>query len=232
MFRNEVEFRRHVAKLLPSLGFKILSREFGIRERLRVDIYAARGDKSAAIEVKSGRRGLEDDISKCHTLHRYPEFDEVYVAAPRIVISGDHIGFAQRSRVGLFGVETEELIELVTSGELRAPMLNCGHQYPSKAALPGEMVAISMDVTNMGEKAARDVTMYFMPAAPFSRGPKAKRTRRLLLTDEQWREAFEVRVQKNAKPGRYPLAFFCSAMGIDARPYVLDLKIGARSGDS
>jgi len=226
MFDNERNFRNHVARLLESEGHEV-EEEFRVPEGYRVDLVARKDRITKGIEVKFEARGISDDLSKGKSLHRLPEFDEIYVAAPRMLISSSHIGFAERLRIGLLGVTETELKWLVKSQHLKPSTLMGGWSLPNQEIRPGLIIEARMDVTNHGEKVIRHLEMFFEPAGPFvnvERG-KGRFKRAKLEPDEKWEEVFKIRIKKTARPGKYPLYLACVADNVERSGYIFEIVI-------
>lgn len=130
MFRNEQDLKDFVASMLEKEGFKILSKEFRVPEGYRVDLWVEKNNRKYGIEVKLDRRGISDDISKGSILHKLPEFDYIYIAAPNILISKELIDYAKRLRIGIIGVK-ENSIEWLQESHMLAPAnLMGGYSLP------------------------------------------------------------------------------------------------------
>jgi hypothetical protein len=232
MFRNELEFRDFVATLLEKEGFSV-QKEFGVPEGYRVDLLAIKDGVRSGIEVKVDARRISDDISKGTVLHRLPEFDHIYVAAPRILISSDLIGYAKRVRIGLIGVREDSIEWLQGSEKLKPAELLGGAGLPNQLISPGSIFKVSKNVENHGEKVARHLEVFFMRGGPFATAPKEKSRYRLpkLSPGESWKLEFRIKVKKSAKPGTYPLYLCCAADGVKASDNVFDIKIGKEHGN-
>ena len=207
MFKNELEFRNFVASLLEEEGFKI-QKEFRVPEGYRVDLLAIKNDLRSGIEVKLDRRGISDDISKGTILHKLPEFDHIYVAAPKMLISSELISYAKLLRVGLLGIKEDSIEWLQKSEELEPAQLLGGGGYPSQVK-PGSIFKVSRNVENRGKKVVRHLEMFFVRGGPFATAPKEKSRYKLakLSPGKYWDVEFKIKVRKSAKDETYPLYF-------------------------
>lgn len=212
MVRNELEFRDLVATLLQREGF-VVKKEFGLPEGYRVDLLAIKEDIRSGIEVKLKQRGISDDISKASMLHKMPEFDHFYVAAPKILVSSDLVSYAKLLRIGILGVEQDSLEWLQESEKLKPAQLLGSGSIPNKVSLSCPVFEVTKGVKNHGGKMARDLEMFFMPSGPFVTAPKEKSRFKLarLGPEESWDVKFTVKIKKSAKPGSYPLYVSCTA---------------------
>lgn len=229
MFRSEIEFRDHIGNLLEEDGHVVI-KEFKVPENYRIDLLARKNNMSKGIEVKFEKRGISDDINKCYGLHRLPEFDQIYVAAPKILISSDHIAYAQRLRIGLIGVSEESIEWLIKSDILKPPLLSGGSGLPNQIITPGKTFEVSKNVENRGEKVARHLEMYFMPGGPFATAEKARYKRAKLAPGESWEVVFKIRVRKSARPGKYPLYLVCIAENVERSDTVWEIEVQPEEG--
>ena len=154
MFRNEKEFRDYIEKFLKAEGYEV-KKEVNVPEGYRIDLLARKDDLSIGIEVKYERQGIHDDIMKCHNLHKLPEFDEMYVAAPKILVSEDHVAHARSLRVGMLGVVEESVDYLVKSDRLNPAQLGGGGGLPNQEIVAGGDFRVHRNVRNVGDKLAR-----------------------------------------------------------------------------
>ncbi len=225
MFKNESEFRNFVASLLEKEGFSI-QKEVRVPEGYRVDLVATKNDLRSGIEVKLDHRGIADDISKGSILHKFPEFDHIYVAAPKMLISSELVSYAKQVRIGILGVKEDSVEWLQESQELRPAQLSGGGGYPNQVE-PGSIFRVSSNVHNQGEKVARHLEMFFIPGGPFATAPKEKSRHKLdkLAPNEEWDVEFKVKVRKSAKHGTYPLFISCTADGMKAVDRVFNLNV-------
>lgn len=229
MFKNEKEFRDHIEKLLTDDGHEV-EKEFKVPERYRVDLRAVKDNVSKGIEVKFEKRGIADAINKCYRLHQLPEFDEVYVAAPKIFISQEYIGFARNLRIGLIGVSEKSFEWLIKSKSLKPPILSGSSTFPKQIITPGKTFVVHKSVTNDGEKIARNLEMYFTLGGPFATCDKARYKRKRLAPDESWEVVFEIRVKKSARPGKHPLYLACAAENEEKSHTVWKIEIQPEIG--
>lgn len=224
MFRNEMEFRDYIGKLLEAEGHKVV-KEVRVPEGYRIDLQAHKNNVSMGIEVKYEKRGISDAINKCYRLHRLPEFDQIYVAAPKMLISSDHIAYAKPLRVGLLGVREESVEWLIKSDNLKPPLLSGGSSLPNQIITPGKAFEVSKNIENRGEKVARYLEMYFMPGGPFATAEKARHKRSKLAPGESWQVVFKIRVKKSTRPGKYPLYITCTAENLKRSDTVWEIEI-------
>lgn len=215
MVRNELEFRNLVATLLQREGF-VVKKEFALSEGYRVDILATKDDIRSGIEVKLKQRGISDDISKAATLHKMPEFDHFYVAAPRILVSSDLLSYAKLLRLGIIGVEKDSLEWLQKSEKLKPAQLLGSGGIPNQVSLSRPIFEVTKAVKNHGEKIARHLEIFFIPSGPFVTSPQEKSRFKLarLAPEESWDVKFKIKIKKSAKPGTYPLYLSCTAQDI------------------
>ncbi len=227
MFKNELEFRNFVASLLEEEGFKI-QKEFRVPKGYRVDLLAIKNDIQSGIEVKIDRRGISDDISKGSILHKLPEFDHIYVAAPKMLISSELISYARLLRVGLLGIKEDSIEWLQKSEELEPAQLIGSGGHPSQVK-PGSIFKVSRSVENRGKKVVRHLEMFFVRGGPFATVPKEKSRYKLakLSPGKSWDVEFKIKVKKSYKDETYPLYLSCIADGIKASDMVFNIEIAS-----
>jgi len=204
-FPSEAALTDFVAAKLVQDSYGV-SREVTIYPRRRVDILAKKADKNIVVQVKLHERGLSDDISKSEPLTILPEVDLVYIAAPKVHLSDQLLGFAERVGVGVISV-TEQGLEWLIEGEKRSPAyLTTGASHKTTVCV-GEIFEIKLSANNSGGKIARDILFSYLPAYPF-RQPTGERTRRSVKQLEPGKSvevSFKIRVQSDALPKKYPL---------------------------
>jgi len=227
MIRNELEFRDLVARLLEKESFSV-QKEFKLPEGYRVDLLAIKNNERSGIEVKLERRGISDDISKGMTLHTMPEFDYIYVAAPKIIISPELVFYAKQLRIGIIGVIDENSIEwLQKSEKLRPARLSGGGSLPGQVRTPGSIFEVEKSVRNDGEKVIRHLEMFFIPSGPFVTAPREKSRFKLakLSPGETWKGKFKIKIKKTAKTGTYPLYLSCIAHNLQPSDDVWNILV-------
>ncbi|MFW6122282.1 MAG: hypothetical protein ACOC80_15475 [Petrotogales bacterium] len=212
MVKNELEFRNLVASLLEKEGFSV-QKEFKLPEGYRVDLLAIKDDVRRGIEVKLEQRGISDDISKGSMLHKMPELDYIYVAAPNMLISSELVSYARRLRIGVIGVKEDSIEWLQESEKLKPAQLLGGGSLPNRARYPGSMFEVSKHIKNHGEKIVRHLEMFYIPSGPFVTAPGEKSRFKLekLPPGESWEVKFKIKIKKSAKVGTYPLFVSCTA---------------------
>ena len=156
MLNSEHDFINHIIVILKREGYQI-ENETRVPEGYRVDLKAFKENETFGIEVKFEKRGISDDISKCYKLHQLPEFDRVYVAAPKILISDDHIAFARNLKVGILGVDHDSIIKVSESDKLKSAELQSGASLPKQMITPGKSFVVSKTVRNLGGKPVRRI---------------------------------------------------------------------------
>jgi hypothetical protein len=226
MFKNELGFRDFVASFLQKEGFNV-QKEFRLPEGYRVDLLAVKDNVRSGIEVKLNKRGISDDISKGSILHKFPEFDHIYVAAPKMLISPEFIAYAKQLRIGIIGVKEDCIEWLLKSEKLRPAQLLGGSSLPKQVIAPGSIFEVLKNVKNHGEKVVRHLEMLFMPAGPFvtTSGEKSRFKRVKLLPGESWEVKFKIRVKKSAEIATYPLYLSCTADNSDRSDSLWDIEI-------
>lgn len=226
MVKNETEFRDLVASLLKKEGFSV-QKEIKLPEGYRVDLLAEKDGVKKGIEVKLNQRGISDDISKGTQLHTMPEFDHIYIAAPKILISKEICRYANRVRIGIIGVEKDSIEWLVESQKLKPTQLLGGCSLPGHPKHPGSVFEVLKDVRNDGEKIVRHLEMSFTPSGPFVTAPKEKSLfkRKKLSPGEVWKENFKIKIKSSAKPGTYPLYLSCTADNVEPSESSFDINI-------
>ena len=224
MFKSEKEFRDHTAELLEADGHKVI-KEYRVPEGFRVDILAHKNNVSRGFEVKFEKRGIVDDINKCYGLHRLPEFDEIYVAAPKIFLSSDLIAFAENLRIGVLGVKEDSIEWLLESHTLGPPRLSGGSSLPKQTITPGSTFEVSRRVGNGGEKVVRHLEMYFIPGGPFATAKTSRYKRAKLAPGETWEEVFIIRFKKSVRPGKYPLYLTCIGENVERIGNIWEIEI-------
>jgi len=226
MVKNEIEFRDLLASLLEKEGFSV-QKEFKLPEGYRVDLLAIKDDVRRGIEVKLEQRGISDDISKGSMLHKMPEFDYIYVAAPKMLISSELVSYAKRLRIGVIGVKEESIEWLLESEKLKPAQLLGGGSLPSQARHPGSIFEVSKHVKNHGEKIVRHLEMFFIPSGPFVTTSKEKSRFKLakLPPEELWEVKFKIKIKRSAKVGTYPLFLSCTADNLEASDDVWNIQI-------
>jgi hypothetical protein len=228
MIKNELELRDHIALLLEKEGFAV-QKEFKVPEGYRVDILAEKDNKKLGIEVKINQRGISDDISKCSILHKMPEFDYFYVAAPKILIHSELLAYAKRIRIGIIGVEGESLEWLQKSEELKSSYLLGGGSLPNQEYYPGAKFEVSKEVIIEGEKIVRNLEIFFIPSGPFITAPrhKSRFKKSKLKPKEKWDVTFRIKIKKSIRVETYPLYISCTADKVETSHQVWHIKIVA-----
>ena len=227
MFKTESNIKSLLAIHLESEGFEV-RKEFRLPEGYCIDLLAIRDDSTYGIEVKTQPRGISNDISKGTVLHRFPEFDYFYVAAPKMLIPNELIDFAKQVRIGIIGIEEESIVWLQKSELLESSQLLGGAPLPKKIVSPGDTLEINRHISVHGEKVVRNVEMYFTPSGPFSVIPKAKsrfKRKKLGPGDPPWENTFKIRVRKSSKEGTYPLYVCCTASNVQSTQSLFYIEI-------
>lgn len=227
MVKNESEFRGLVASLLEKEGFNI-QKEFRLPEGYRIDLLAIKDNERSGIEVKLERRGISDDISKGTILHKMPEFDYIYVAAPKILISPELLSYAKQLRIGIIGVIDEHSIEwLQKSEKLRQAQLLGSGSLPNQVRIPGSIFEVEKSVTNRGEKVIRHLEMFFISSGPFVTAPREKSRFKLakLSPGENWKVNFKIKIKKTTKVGTYPLYLSCIAHNLRSSDDIWNIPV-------
>lgn len=214
MFRNEKELRDHTARLLKKKGFKV-RKEFRIPEKYRIDLVATKNAIKNAIEVKYSPGDIENEINKCYTLHKFPEFDHVYVAAPAMLFSPDHVSFAKKVKVGLISVGPKSIKWLVKSQPLKPARIGWSSNTPSQNLVPGSRFHLTLRIENKGEKVARHLEGYVATGKPFASVGVKRIKRASLKPGGCWKVTFEIRIRDSAHAGKYPLYYKCTADNIE-----------------
>jgi len=233
MVKNELEFRDLVASLLEKEGFTV-QKEFRLLEGYRVDLLAIKDDVRSGIEVKLDQRGISDDISKGSILHKMPEFDYIYVAAPKMLISSELLSYAKRLRIGVIGVKEDSIEWLEESEKLKPAQLLGGGSLPNQVKHPDSIFEVSKHVRNHGEKIVRHLEMFFIPSGPFVTAPKEKSRFKLakLSPGESWDVKFKIKIKRSAKVGTYPLFLSCTADNLETSDNVWDIQITNEDSES
>jgi len=233
MVKNELEFRDLVASLLEKEGFTV-QKEFRLLEGYRVDLLAIKDDVRSGIEVKLDQRGISDDISKGSILHKMPEFDYIYVAAPKMLISSELLSYAKRLRIGVIGVKEDSIEWLEESEKLKPAQLLGGGSLPNQVKHPDSIFEVSKHVRNHGEKIVRHLEMFFIPSGPFVTAPKEKSRFKLakLSPGESWEVKFKIKIKRSAKVGTYPLFLSCTADNLETSDNVWDIQITNEDSES
>ncbi len=224
MFNNEHDFINHIIDILKREGYQI-EKEIRVPEGYRVDIKAFKETETFGIEVKFEKRGISDDISKSYKLHQLPEFDRVYVAAPKILISDDHIAFARNLKVGILGVDHDSIIRVSESDKLKSAELQSGASLPKQMITPGKSFVVSKTVRNLGEKVIRHLEMYYSVGGPFIGARKQRKKELRLLPNETWECEFNVQVRKTVKSGKYPLLLTCIGENVERSDTIIEIRI-------
>jgi Holliday junction resolvase-like predicted endonuclease len=225
LLSNETELRNHIANLLKQDGYEIQT-EVRFPERFRVDICAKKEGMTLAIEVKKESRGIANDIVKCQKLLQLPEVTEVYVAAPELLISVDHVAFATSLGIGVLSVTSKELQWLVKSRRLNGASLSGSRTYPT-SVVAGEVFEVKVDVRNIGQKIARSLEARCLSAGPFAFAPGSKRkfTYSSLHPTDSWGVQFLIRTKPSAATGEYPLFTIVTAQNAPASESSLTIKV-------
>ncbi len=229
MFRNESEFRDHIASLLQKEGIIIEQREFRVPEGYRVDLLAIKDDSRIGMEIKLDRRGIADDISKASILNKLPEFDYIYVAAPKIHLNSELVSYAKQVKIGLVGVTETSIEWLQESEKLEPAVLGGKSSLPQQTVTPGSIFEVTKDVRNVGHKVARHLEMFFVPSGPFvtMSGEKPRFQRASLFPQDSWEIQFKIKVKSNAREGTYPLFLGCTAEDLEPANSTWDIKISS-----
>ena len=212
MFANESTFTEHVEQALQRLGYTT-QREVRVRTGHRLDILATKDDVKAGIEVKFERRGILDDLTKSHTLLPLPEVDEMYVCGPRVFMNEDARALADRLGIGLLAVRDNGDLEWVAPcSRLQPAELRFSGVYTSLVE-PGEDVTYNATIVNDGQKAAIDVEVRMVVAAPFvaRHRSKARARRSMVNGQDMWTTTLACNMKRSVKPGKYPLLISLTA---------------------
>jgi Holliday junction resolvase len=225
MFRNEADVRDFVVNLLRCEGHQVQI-ETRLSKGYRVDILAEKESVVRAIEVKETRRGISDDISKCCKILRLPEVSEVYVAAPKLLVSPDHVAFAKSVGVGVIAITEEGLKWLLQSSQLKPPQFSGSSGYPILVK-SGSIFKLSREVCNSGQKIARNLQIYCVPSGPFVIPPGNKRrfSRSYLEPGDKWGVEFTIRVRAGIPTGNYPLLTTAIADNIERGDMCCQIKV-------
>lgn len=175
--------------------------------RKRIDLLVEKDDKITAIEVKlRDRRGIADDIVKLANLRFLPDIDLFFIAAPKVNLQEDILGFAKRMDIGVFGVTEQGVEQLVKSREAVPASVMGSSSIPS-AVVSGEVFEIAISIQNTGEKSARNIKLMYMSAYPFRvpRGERNHKSIKELMPGKEEKVIFKIRVEDKAKPGEYGL---------------------------
>lgn len=227
MFRNENAFREFISKKLQDEGYELMGSDVKIHSRKIVDLLMKKDDKITAIEIKlRDRRGIVEDITKLSRLRFLPDVHFFFVAAPKINLQDDILGFAKRMRIGVFAV-TEQRIEPLVKSEEVLPASLLGSAGTPTNVNPGEVFEIKMSVANMGGKMARNIEIMYMPASPFRvpRGQKNHKFLKELMPNKKKSVTFKIRVEDGTKPGTYPLYARRTAEGLRPSDYLFDIEV-------
>lgn len=232
MIKNESEFRDLVASILESEGFSV-QKEFRVPEGYRVDILAIKDGIRSGIEVKIEQRGISDDVSKGSMLHKMPEFDYIYVAAPKILIYSELVSYAKQLRIGIIGVKENSIEWLQESEKLKPAELMGGGSFSNKVRYPGSIFEVSKHIKNQGQKIVRHLEMFFIPSGPFVTAPKEKSRFKLskLSPEESWEVKFKIKIKKSAKIGIYPLYLSCTADSLETSGDVWNIQINHQDNE-
>ena len=83
--------------MLQAIGYELIGYDVTIHGRKKVDLLMKKDDKITAIEIKlRDRRGIVDDITKPSRLQFLPDVNFFFVAAPKINLQEDVLGFAKK----------------------------------------------------------------------------------------------------------------------------------------
>jgi hypothetical protein len=229
MFKSESDFRKHIATLLEKEGFTNIQKEFRVPEGYRVDFLAMKDGNRVGIEVKLNPRGIADDISKASVLNKLPEFDHIYVVAPKIHLHSELISCAKQARVGIAGITEASIEWLLKPQKLGPAVLQRGWSFAQQVIIPGSIFELVEEVRNIGEKVARRLEMFFRPSGPFVTPPggRSRFKPANLHPGKSWTIHFKVKVKNKARKGSYPLFFGYVAEGIEKVIDKQDIEIGS-----
>lgn len=216
LFKDESAFRDFISEKLQEKGYELMGSDVVVHGRKRVDLLMKKGQKIVAIEVKlRDRKGIVEDITKLSRLRFLPDINLFFVAAPKINLQEDILGFAKRMRIGVFAVTEQAIEPIVQSEEAYPPHLSSSTSIP-KSVILGEVFEIRISVMNGGEKMARNIKIMYMPAYPF-RVPKSEKNHKLikkLMSGKQETVTFKIRVEDDTEAGTYPLYIRRTAEGL------------------
>lgn len=228
MFKDESAFRNFILQKLQDEGYKLIGSDIAIHSRKRVDLLLKKEGKITAIEVKlRDRMGIVSDITKLSRLRFLPDVDFFFVAAPKINLQEDILGFSKKMGIGVFGV-TEQAIELLIKSEEISP----ASLFYSSASVPnivgpGENFEIRISIKNQGGKMARNVEIMYMPAPPF-RVPKGEKNHKFikgLMPTKEETITFKIRVEDDAETGNYVLYSRRTAEGLSPSDSLYNIEV-------
>jgi len=214
VFHNEDEFKAAINQALKRAGYSV-RREVPVRTGHRLDFLATKAGVRTGIEAKFGR-GLNHDLIKSERLARLPELDEMYVCGPKMFMSEDVRALAAQRGVGLLALRDDgELEWLSRSKELTPARLSLGGGY-RYVIEPGEQATYDTTVFNSGDKAAVDIEVHMVIAAPFVARYPSKTRAKLAILDghDKWNHPLACDVKRGTKPGKYSLLISMTAANL------------------
>ena len=233
MFKDENAFREFILGLLQSAGYVLMGRDATVHSRKKIDLLMKRNDgKITAIEIKlRDRRGIVDDITKLSRLQFLPGVDLFYVAAPKINLQEDILGFAKKMGIGVLAIKDQAIEQLVKSEEVSPAFLQGSSSVPN-IVIPGQVFEVRISVENRGGKMARNIEIMYMPAYPF-RVPKGERNHKIikeLMPGKKETVTFKVRVKDDAETGKHHLYTRRTAEGLEAHDSLHNIEVREKLG--
>lgn len=226
--KDEAELRDLVAGLLRAQGHQVQT-EARLPGRFRVDILAEKGGITRAIEIKMVARGIANDVGKCQRLLRLPEVTEAYVAAPDLLVSQDHITFAEYVGVGVIKVTESQLKWVLCSRRLEPAKVMITSMSSPGSVGPGETFKLVTTVGNRGQKVARNLEAHWLPTDVFvtAKGGKRRVRRSFLDPDDAWDMEFAIRVKRQAGAGKYRLLLVVVAGKAQRNDTTVEIEVRA-----
>jgi hypothetical protein len=207
---------------LKSQGY-VVKQNATIYKDKQVDLLATKGDKTLAIEVKTGQANLFDALSTISTIKSSPDVDEAVLAIPRDAFNEDLSYLASILGVGIYGV-SERGVDVLVAPRGESTQLSVSTTIPGEIP-SGSYFRFGLHVQNYGGKTLLDVVVSYFPTEIIV--PRG-------LTSANMGEVppglsrstnFDAAVASGVKPGYYPILFKITAYRTPPHRGVIQVKV-------
>jgi hypothetical protein len=226
LFKDENDFRNFISGKLKEKGYESIGQDYRIN-RKKVDLLM-RKNKIVAIEVKYlDPRAIADDIAKLSSLRYTPDVDLFFVAAPKVTLQEDILGYAKKMGIGVFGVTDKDIEILINAEEVSPASLFTSAVTIPNIVAPGEIFEWTITIENKGGKMARNIKATYISASPF-RVPRNDRNRKLikkLMPGAKQTVSFKVKIENGAKTENYSIYGRMTAEGLRPIEHLYNIHV-------